>query len=106
MLLLSGVFDIFAPWHTSIGAETAITPEEVAEWSLYSGGVSLGGRKALFVAGGAETDDFKRQSLTGAQLLCPPGEDAVLFVDGANHLTLLTEFARNDALCDALLARL
>jgi arylformamidase len=106
LLLLSGVFDIFAVWQTSIAAETAITPEEVAEWSIFSGGVDLAGRKALFVAGGAETDDFKRQSLIGAQLLCSPGEDDVLIVEGANHLTLLTEFARNDALCDALLARL
>jgi arylformamidase len=106
LLLLSGVFDIFAVQHTSIGAETAITPEEVAEWSVFSGSVSLAGRKALFVAGGAETDDFKRQSLVGAQLLCEPGADEVVMVDGANHLTLLTEFARNDALCDALLARL
>jgi arylformamidase len=106
LLLLSGVFDIFAVWQTSIAAETAIAPEEVTEWSIFSGGVDLAGRKALFVVGGAETDDFKRQSLIGAQLLCSPGEDDVLIVEGANHLTLLTEFAWNDALCDALLARL
>ena len=106
LLLLSGVFDIFAPWHTSIGAETAIMPEEVARWSVFSGGLNLADRKALFVAGGAETDDFKRQSLIGAQLLCGPDADEVVMVDGANHLTLLTQFAQNDALCDALLARL
>jgi arylformamidase len=105
LLLLSGVFDIFAVCRTSIGAETAITPAEVADWSIYSG-ADLGGRKAVFVVGGAETEDFQRQSLIGAQLLCGPGEDDVIIVDGANHLTLLTALASDDALCDAVLARL
>jgi arylformamidase len=105
LLLFSGVYDIHSVQPTTLGDETRITPEEVAVWSIYSG-ATLGGQKAVFVVGGDETDDFKRQSLFGAQQLCAKGEDDVFIVEGANHLTLLAEFARDDALCDAVLARL
>lgn len=105
LLLLSGVYDIHPVHLTTLSDEIRITPEEVAAWSIYTG-ATLGGRKAVFVVGGDETDDFKRQSLLGAQQLCRPGEDEVFIVEGANHLALLLEFARDDALCDAVLARL
>jgi arylformamidase len=105
LLLFSGVYDIHSVQPTAIGDETRITPEEVAAWSITSG-ATLGGQKAVFVVGGDETDDFKRQTLLGAQQLCRKGEDEVFIVEGANHLTVLPEFARNDALCDAVLARL
>ena len=105
LLLFSGVFDIHPVAPTSIGEETALSHEEVAAWSVYLG-ASLEGQKAAFVVGGAETEEFRRQSFLGAQQLCPKGEGEVIVVDGVNHLTLLTEFARNDALCDAILARL
>ena len=105
LLFFSGVFDIHPVAPTHLGEETKVTPEEVAAWSVYSG-ASLGGQEAVFVVGGAETPDFQRQSLLGAQQLCQPGSDEVLIVDGANHLTLLTEFARDETLCDAILTRL
>jgi arylformamidase len=105
LLLFSGVFDIHSVAATSLGDETGITPEEVEDWSIHSG-ATMGGQKAVFVVGGDETEDFKRQTLFGAQQLCRKGEDEVFVVDGANHLTVLLEFARNDALCDAVLARL
>src|SRR5262249_49790624 len=105
LLLFSGVFDIYSVQPTSLGDETKVTPEEVAAFSIYSG-ATLGGQKAVFVVGGDETDDFRRQTMFGAQQLCRKGEDEVFIVDGANHLTVLLEFARNDELCDAVLARL
>jgi arylformamidase len=106
LLLLSGVFDIHDVAPTSLGGETAITPEEVAGWSITSGAALGDGQSAVFVVGGAETEGFQRQTLFGAQQLCRKGEDEVLIVEGANHLTLLTEFARNETLTDAILARL
>ncbi len=105
LLLFSGVFDIYSVRPTSLGGETMVTPQEVAAWSIYSG-ASLGGQKAGFVVGGDETDDFKRQTLFGAQQLCSKGDDEVFVVEGANHLTVLLEFARDDELADAVLARL
>ena len=105
LLLLSGVYDIHSVAPTSLGDETAVTPEEVAAWSITSG-ASLGGQKAVFVVGGAETEGFRRQTLFGAQQLCRKGEDEVLVVEGANHLSLLTEFARDEDLRDAILSRL
>jgi arylformamidase len=105
LLFFSGVFDIHPVAPTSLGDETKVTPDEVAAWSLYSG-ASLGGQEAVFVVGGAETPDFQRQSLLGAQQLCQPGADEVLIVAGANHLTLLTQFTQDEALCDAILGRL
>jgi arylformamidase len=106
LLLLSGVFDIFDVAPTSLGGETAITPEEVARWSIISGASLGASQKAVFVVGGEETDGFQRQTLFGAQQLCQRGEDEVLIVDGANHLTLLTRFARDSELGGAILARL
>jgi arylformamidase len=105
LLLFSGVYDIYSVAPTSIGDETRITPEEIAAWSVYNG-ATLDGQKAVFVVGGDETEDFKRQTFLGAQQLCRRGEDGVVMVDGANHLTLLTQFTLNDVLCDAILARL
>jgi arylformamidase len=105
LLLVSGVYDIHAVQPTSIGDETRATPDEVAAWSIHSG-ATLNGQKAVFVVGGEETEEFKRQTLFGAQQLCRKGEDEVFVVDGANHLTVLAEFARDDALADAVLARL
>jgi arylformamidase len=105
LLLLSGVYDIHSVAPTSLGDETRVTPEEVTAWSVTSG-ASLDGQKAVFVVGSAETDGFLRQTLFGAQQLCRKGEDDVLIVEGANHLTLLTQFARDDGLRDGILARL
>jgi arylformamidase len=105
LLLFSGVFDIYSVQPTSLGDETRVTLEEVAAWSIYSG-ATLGGQKAAFVIGGDETDDFKRQTLFGAQQLCRKGDDEVFVVEGANHLTVLLEFARNDELASAVLTRL
>jgi len=105
LLLFSGVFDIHSVQPTSLGDEIRAEPQEVAGWSIHSG-ATLGGQKAVFVVGGEETEDFRRQTFFGAQQLCRKGEDGVFVVEGANHLTLLLEFARNDALCDAVLARL
>jgi arylformamidase len=103
LLLFSGVFDIFPVRHTSIGDELAMPLEEAARWSIYAG-ADLGGQKAAFVVGGDETDDFQRQSLIAADYLgCGEG-DGVIVVDDVNHLTLLTEFARNDALFEAVMA--
>lgn len=106
LLFFSGVFDIFPVHATGIGDEIRMPMEEVARWSVYSGDADLGGRPALFLVGGAETDDFKRQSFIGAQMLGRGKENNIIVVDGANHLTLLLEFAQSDALFNAAMSKL
>lgn len=109
-IFFSGVFDIFAIQETSLMDELRMPADEVARWSIYPGaahpGADLAGASAVFLVGGAETDDFKRQSYIGAQMLGRGREKNVFVVDGANHLTLLLEFAGNDALFDAVMAAL
>ena len=104
-LFFSGVFDIFPVHETGIGDEIRMPIEEVARWSVYSG-ADLGARPALFLVGGAETDDFKRQSFIGAQMLGRGTENNIIIVDGANHLTLLSKFAQSDALFNAAMSKL
>ncbi len=101
LLLFSGVFDIFPVQETAIGDELRMPIEEVADWSLYPG-LDVA-QPALFVVGDDETDDFKRQSYIGSQLIGRSRLDNIAFVEGCNHLTLLTRFATDDALFDALL---
>jgi arylformamidase len=104
-LFLSGVFDIFPVHETAIGDEIRMPIEEVARWSVYSG-ADLGVRPALFLVGGDETDDFKRQSFIGAQMLGRGRENNIIIVDGANHLTLLSKFAQSDTLFNAAMSKL
>jgi arylformamidase len=104
-LLLSGVFDIFATQATSLADELRMPPDEVARWSVYAG-ADLAGRPALFVAGADETDDFKRQTYIGAQMLGRGWEKSIMLIDGANHLTLLTRLATDDALFGAVMDKL
>ena len=101
LLLFSGVFDIFPVQETAIGDELRMPVEEVADWSLYPG-MEID-HPVFFIIGDEETDDFKRQSYIASQLLGRGSQDNIAFVDGCNHLTLLTEFATDDALFDALL---
>jgi arylformamidase len=101
LLLLSGVFDIFPVHETAIGDELRMTIEEVVDWSLYPG-MEIA-QPALFIVGGDETDDFKRQSYIGSQLIGRGRQSNIILVDGCNHLTLLTKLASDDALFDALL---
>ena len=101
LLLFSGVFDIFPVQETAIGDELRMPVEEVADWSLYPG-MDID-HPVFFIVGDDETDDFKRQSYIASQLLGRASQDNIAFVDGCNHLTVLTEFATNDALFEALL---
>jgi arylformamidase len=104
-LFFSGVFDIFAIQETSLADELKMPPEEVARWSVYSGG-DLAGRPAVFLAGADETDDFKRQTYIGAQMLGRGKDNAIMLVDGANHLTLLTKFATSNAVSGQVMGML
>jgi arylformamidase len=101
LLLFSGVFDIFPVQGTAIGDELKMPVKEVADWSLYPG--MRIDHPVFFIVGDDETDDFKRQSYIGAELLGRGSQNNIAFVDGCNHLTLLTKFATDDALFDALL---
>ncbi len=101
LLLFSGVFDIFPVQETAIGDELRMPIEEVVDWSLYPG-MEIN-QPVFFIVGNDETDDFKRQSYIASQLLGRGSQNNIAFVDGCNHLTVLTEFATNDALFDALL---
>ena len=101
LLLLSGVFDIFPVHETAIGDELKMPIEEVIDWSLYPGMTVA--QPALFVVGNDETDGFKQQSYIGSQLIGRGRQSNIIFVDGCNHLTLLTKLATDDALFNALL---
>ncbi|HMB48985.1 MAG TPA: alpha/beta hydrolase [Afifellaceae bacterium] len=101
LLLFSGVFDIFPVQETAIGDELRMPIEEVVEWSLYPG-MEID-HPVFFIVGDDETDDFKRQSYIASQLLGRGSQDNIAFVEGCNHLTLLTEFASNDVLFETLL---
>lgn len=101
LLLFSGVFDIFPVQGTAIGDELKMPVKEVADWSLYPG--MRIDHPVFFIVGDDETDDFKRQSYIGAELLGRGSQNNIAFVNGCNHLTLLTKFATDDALFDALL---
>ena len=101
LFLLSGVFDIWPVSVTSIGDELAMEREEVARWSVFEGG-DTGGQKTVFAVGDEETDDFKRQSLIAASALGIGQDENIFFVDGANHMTLLTRLATDGALFDAV----
>lgn len=105
LFLLSGVFDIFPVSETSIGDELQMDRAEVARWSIYDSG-DRGGLPAVFALGGEETEDFKRQTYIGAQMLGLGRDENVFLVDGANHMTLLTRLATDDALFDAVVGGL
>ena len=101
LLLLSGVFDIFPVHETAIGDELRMPIEEVVDWSLYPGMTIA--QPALFIVGAEETEDFKRQSYIGSQLIGRGRQSNIILVDSCNHLTLLTKLATDDTLFDALL---
>lgn len=101
LLLLSGVFDIFPVSETGIGDELKMPREELSRWSMYSG-VSSNSQPTNFVVGGDETDDFKRQTYLGSQMLGSGNDENIYIVDGANHLTVLTQLAQNPELFDAV----
>ncbi len=105
LLLLSGVFDIFPVSRTSIGDELSMSEEDISRWSVYDGDAD-NGIEPLFLAGADETDDFKRQSIIGAQQLGSGTKDTICFVEGANHLTLMTKLATDPALFRETLTRL
>lgn len=105
LLLLSGVFDIFPVSRTSIGDELNMPKKDIARWSVYEGNAD-NGIEPLFLAGAEETDDFKRQSIIGAQQLGSGSQDTIRFVQGANHLTLMTKLATDPILFGETLARL
>lgn len=92
LLLFSGVFDIFPVSRTSIGDELKMSDADIAKWSVYDGIGHLG-TDPLFLVGSDETDDFKRQSILGSQVLSGRGKRNIAFVPDANHLTLMTKFA-------------
>jgi len=105
LLLFSGVYDIFPVAQTDIGDELKMSQAEVAQWSIYSG-ASTNNQPAVFVVGNDETDEFKRQTYLGAQMLGQDNQENIFIVENANHLTLLTSFCQNDQLFDTILADL
>ncbi|MEP3274815.1 MAG: alpha/beta hydrolase [Stappiaceae bacterium] len=105
LLLLSGVFDIFPVSQTSIGDELDMPQEDIARWSVYEGDAD-NSIDPLFLVGADETDDFKRQSIIGAQQLGAGHQENIRFVDGANHLTLMTKLATDPVLFLQTLSRL
>lgn len=105
LLYFSGVFDIYPVSVTSIGDELEMPKEDVARWSVYSGGAD-NGIQPLFVVGDDETDDFKRQSIVGAQHMGNPEMSNITYVPKANHLTLMTKFAADKNLTKTILEQL
>lgn len=83
---LSGVMDLEPLAHLPMGAVLGVTtPSDVARLSPVRQRPRPGVRVALAV-GGAESDEFKRQSAELARLW---GAPAPLIVPGANHFSLL-----------------
>jgi len=101
LLLFSGVYDIYPVAKTDIGDELEMSPAEVARWSIYSG-VSINNQTTAFVVGNDETDDFKRQTFLGAQMLSGDVGENIFLVNDANHLSLLTKFCQNDEVFEAI----
>ncbi len=101
LLLLSGVYDIYPVVKTDIGDELRMSQTEAAQWSIYSG-VKTNNQPTVFVVGNDETDDFKRQTFLGAQMLSESNDENIFIIDGANHLSLLTTFCQNDAVFEAI----
>lgn len=106
LLLFSGVFDLYPVHKTSIGDELVLSAEELERWSAYNSNITRDDREALFVVGGSETDEFKRQSIIGSQLLGTAMTGNVMIVPDANHLSLMTQFSSNSNFTNACLARL
>lgn len=105
LLLFSGVFDIFPVSITSLGDELQMSAEDIARWSVYEGDAD-NGIDPLFLVGADETDDFRRQSIIGAQRLGRPDSANIYFVPDTNHLTLMTRFASDKALAAEMLGKL
>lgn len=105
LLLFSGVFDIYPVSITSLGDKLQMSDEDIARWSVYEGDAD-NGIEPLFLVGADETDDFKRQSIIGAQRMGRPDSSNIYFVPNANHLTLMTRFARDEALASEMLGKL
>lgn len=105
LLYLSGVFDVYPVSITSIGEELALTQDEIRRWSAYEANLDRN-VNSLFVVGADETDEFKRQSIVGAQFLGSSDQNNILEVPNVNHLTLLTKFAKEPELLDEILSYL
>lgn len=102
LIYFSGVFDIYPVSTTSIGAELKMSKQDIERWSVYAGNAN-NNIQPLFVVGNDETDDFKRQSILAAQQLGDPNEEHIYFVANANHLSLMTKFAREPELAGRIL---
>ena len=105
LLLFSGVFDIFPVSITSLRDELQMSEQDIARWSIY-GSNPRNDVQPLFVFGGDETEDFKRQSIVGAQHLGNPDLPCIISVPNTNHLTLMTRFATDRRLSKDLLGKL
>lgn len=105
LIYLSGVFDIYPVSSTTIGDELAMTQDEIKRWSIYDANHSRN-KNSVFIVGARETDEFKRQSIIGAQFLGLDDSNCILEVPKANHLTLLTKFAQDQSLSNEILSEL
>lgn len=103
LLYLSGVFDVYPVSITSIGEELALTQDEIRRWSVYEANLDRH-VNSLFVVGADETDEFKRQSIIGAQFLNSSDQNNILEVPNVNHLTLLTRIAQEPEILDEILS--
>ena len=99
---ISGVFDLQPLIPTSLNVALGLEPREAAalspiHWPAPNGGAP-GGTELDCIVGGAETDEFLRQSRAMADVWAAKGADARFeALPGLNHFTVLDPLADPDS---------
>ena len=101
---ISGVFEVEPYVHTSYNVACKLTAEVAREVSPALWPAPLKSRTLVAAVGGAESQEFVRQSLDITARWSAAGVKAeCVIIPGANHFTVLDELARVDS---AMLARI
>ncbi|PIW27403.1 MAG: esterase [Rhodospirillales bacterium CG15_BIG_FIL_POST_REV_8_21_14_020_66_15] len=104
---LSGIFDLAPMRHCYIDDTLHLTEDDVGAYSpeFLS---PLGGGSTLIAVGGAETEEFLRQSQALSEAWTgKAGKVELMEVPGANHFTILDHYAGPDSdLCRAMVRQM
>jgi arylformamidase len=95
---ISGVFDVEPYVHTTYNAACRMSSEQAVALSPASQPAPAKDRTLVAAVGGAESNEFVRQSLDIAARWSAAGVKAeCVIVPGANHFTVVDELARGDS---------
>jgi arylformamidase len=101
---ISGVFDLAPLIPTSLNAALKLSPEQARAWSPVLWPAPAKDRTLVAAVGGAESQEFIRQSLDIASLWSAAGVKAEsVVVPLANHFTIVDDLARPES---AMVARI